>query len=106
MQSQSFGSSSLRSRRDTIASVRSVSQDPNCLNAHLRKTAGSSHQHDYVACPCDFCETKDRTLYVGQFQTGELSSPDCERKVFNAFSDFGEIEDLSITISRQAAFVR
>ncbi|KAK7914577.1 hypothetical protein PG985_012280 [Apiospora marii] len=83
-----------------------VSKDPDCLNAHLRKTAGPSHQYNYVPCSCDFCDTKDRTLYVGPFQPGELSSPDCERKVFNAFSNFGEIEDLSITVSRQAAFVR
>ncbi|KAK8122254.1 hypothetical protein PG984_010924 [Apiospora sp. TS-2023a] len=104
--SQSFGSSSTRDRRDTMSSVHSISQDPNCLNAHLRKMTAPSHQQNYVACPCEYCQAKDRTLYVGPFQPGELSSPDSERKILDAFSDFGEVENLTIVHTRTCAFVR
>ncbi|KAK8061256.1 hypothetical protein PG994_007622 [Apiospora phragmitis] len=88
MSSQSFGTTSIPSRRDTTSSVHSISHDPSCLNAHRLKT------------------DKDRTLYVGPFQPGELLSPESERKVFDAFSAFGDIINLTITKSRGAAFVR
>ncbi|KAK8072320.1 hypothetical protein PG996_005668 [Apiospora saccharicola] len=68
--------------------------------------AAPSHQQNYVACPCEYCETKDRTLYVGHFQPGELSSPDAERKILDAFSDFGEVENLTVVHTRTCAFVR
>ncbi|KAK8016265.1 hypothetical protein PG993_014454 [Apiospora rasikravindrae] len=89
-----------------MSSIHDISHDPNCLNAHRSKTTGHPFQRSFVACPCDFCETKDRTLYVGSFQPGELSSPESEKKIFDAFADFGSIQDLTITHARTSVFVR
>lgn len=97
---QPFGASS--NRRDTVSSHHSVSFDPKCLNNQPR----TANQQGCVACPCGFCEAKDRTLYVGPFNQGELSDPKSERKVKDAFSDFGEIEHVSMTKAGSAMFIK
>ncbi|KAI0120674.1 hypothetical protein BJ170DRAFT_159700 [Xylariales sp. AK1849] len=80
-----------RERSDTASSNRSG----RCLNYERYHLENNAAYVKYEPCGCLHCDTKDRSVFVGQFNHGQLTSCALHR-IQAVFSQFGLVRDLKV----------
>lgn len=84
--------SSTRRRGDTVSSSRSISQDPSCLNWEQWHSNALRGNLTYDPCPCQFCNEKDRSIYLASFTRQEIETRGTQQSIWKEFSKYGFIE--------------
>ncbi|KAK6066080.1 hypothetical protein SCUP234_12265 [Seiridium cupressi] len=88
-----------RNARSVTAVVRTQ-----CLNWRPGKTPAQAPFMEYKPCPCDHCQDKDHTVFVGICNHGDLDSPEKRERLYAIFSQFGQIK--AIRVKSDGRFVQ
>lgn len=82
----------LRDRRDTASGRTPTQVDVRCRNVMRYIKRADAGLIKYGPCPCQRCQAKDRSAFVGTCNQGDLNSSEKIARIHAVFSEFGKIE--------------